>query len=505
MHRNLFAPVSLLVLGLVGCRAQEESKALQNSVTRLEQKLSRLDESMRAQQAEQEAGKDAKAANDKAIAELKRALDEARAKAERAEAGAKQRVEDAMAKARNEDQGRQRALDEARARLADFERRFAEARGELDNRARDTERMRGEAERQVQEMRRALEQAQREAGELRQQMARQQGERRGDDGRMEALERLAAERREVEKLRAQVMADVARGKQQDPKPEGGKVEVAPERLKRLSDEMAKLRAENEKLKKALADAKQAMAGGKQADGDRFVFVDVDDDGLPDARAEARNAPDRRVTVMQLPEGTPPTKPTSKRIASRDGMFVLLDEGTPPTTTTTPSKAAPQKWNANSPVPAPPMPPAAAPKTMTLPLAGGGSLTIENEHCEVHIHVHGNAAPTDKAGPTPPKTVRLRKGEDAEVVEVITAPQPQQETPPAAAPKAIRARRVGGEQPAETTPVEAKPPANAGGGKDAGKQPAAEPKKAAKTVGTRDAETVDEALLEYVLELLLGPV
>jgi len=457
MHRNLFAPVSLLVLGLVGCRAQEESKALQNSVTRLEQKLSRLDESMRAQQAEQEAGKDAKAANDKAIAELKRALDEARAKAERAEAGAKQRVEDAMAKARNEDQGRQRALDE------------------------------------------------REAGELRQQMARQQGERRGDDGRMEALERLAAERREVEKLRAQVMADVARGKQQDPKPEGGKVEVAPERLKRLSDEMAKLRAENEKLKKALADAKQAMAGGKQADGDRFVFVDVDDDGLPDARAEARNAPDRRVTVMQLPEGTPPTKPTSKRIASRDGMFVLLDEGTPPTTKTTPTKAAPQKWNANSPVPAPPMPPAAAPKTMTLPLAGGGSLTIENEHCEVHIHVHGNAAPTDKAGPTPPKTVRLRKGEDAEVVEVITAPQPQQETPPAAAPKAIRARRVGGEQPAETTPVEAKPPANAGGGKDAGKQPAAEPKKAAKTVGTRDAETVDEALLEYVLELLLGPV
>jgi hypothetical protein len=498
MHRNLFAPVSLLVLGLVGCRAQEESKALQNSVTRLEQKLSRLDESMRAQQAEQEAGKDAKAANDKAIAELKRALDEARAKAERAEAGAKQRVEDAMAKARNEDQGRQRALDEARARLADFERRFAEARGELDNRARDTERMRGEAERQVQEMRRALEQAQREAGELRQQMARQQGERRGDDGRMEALERLAAERREVEKLRAQVMADVARGKQQDPKPEGGKVEVAPERLKRLSDEMAKLRAENKRLEKALADAKQAMAGGKQADGDRFVFVDVDDDGLPDARAEARNAPDRRVTVMQLPEGTPPTKPTSKRIASRDGMFVLLDEGTPP-----------------------PMPHAAAPKTMTLPLAGGGSLTIENEHCEVHIHVHGNAAPTtdgavrtyrtietaptDKAGPTPPKTVRLRKGEDAEVVEVITAPQPQQETPPAAAPKAIRARRVGGEQPAETTPAEAKPPANAGGGKDAGKQPAAEPKKAAKTVGTRDAETVDEALLEYVLELLLGPV
>ena len=42
-------------------------------------------------------------------------------------------------------------------------------------------------------------------------------------------------------------------------------------------------------------------------------------------------------------------------------------------------------------------------------------------------------------------------------------------------------------------VEAKPPANAGGGKDAGKQPAAEPKKAAKTVGTRDGASVDSAL------------
>lgn len=514
MHRNLVVPVSLLLLGLVGCRAQEERKALQNSVTRLEQKLNRLDESMRAQQAEQEAGKDAKAVNDQAMAEMKRALDEARAKAERADAAAKQRVEEAMAKAKQEDQGRAKALDEARARLADFERRFAEARGEMENRARDSERVRSEAERQVQEMRRALEQAQREAGEMRQQMARQQGERRGDDGRMEAIERLAAERREIEKLRAQVMADVARGKQQDPKPQGGKIEVAPERLQRLNDEMAKLRKDNEALKKALAEAKQAMAGGKQADGGRFVFLDVDDDGLPDVRAEASDAPDRRITVMRKDD-----------VAAQKGRVATLDDVTLPTKI--PSKGA-----------AVPMPPAAAAKAMTLPLAGGGSLTIENEHCEVHIHVHGGTAPmqatpkalppkasatqdgdvrtyravevapappTDKAGPTPPKTARVRKSENIEVIEVVPAPQPQQETPSGDAPKAVRVRRIGGEKSPAPAPAETRPTTTGGEGKDPAKQPAAEPKKAAKPIGTVNAETVDAALLEYVLELLVGPV
>ncbi len=472
MHRNLVLPVSLLLLGLVGCRAQEERKALQNSVTRLEQKLNRLDETMRAQQAEQEAGKDAKAANDQAMADMKRALDEARAKAERADAAAKQRIEEAMAKAKQEDQGRAKALEEARARLAEFERRFADARGEMENRARDAERMRGDAERQIQEMRRALEQAQREAGEMRQQMARQQGERRGDDGRMEAIERLAAERREIEKLRAQVMADVARSQQQDPKPQGGKIEVAPERLQRLNDEMANLRKVNEALKKAMAEAKQAMAGGKQADGGRFVFLDVDGDGTPDARAESNGAPDRRITVMRKAGATP-----------EKGTVATLDDVTPPTKI--PPKGA-----------AVPMPPAAAAKAMMLPLPGGGSLTIENEHCEVHIHVHGNAAPTMSATPMalPPKSKAAPDGEvrTFRAVEVAPAPEPQQETPPAKAPKAVRARKVDGADaaPAPATGGEAKKPATT-----------PEPKKA----GGGGAETIDEELLGRVLELLVGPV
>ena len=49
MHIRLAVPMSLLLLGLVGCRAQEERKALQNSVTRLEQRLNKLDEALRAQ------------------------------------------------------------------------------------------------------------------------------------------------------------------------------------------------------------------------------------------------------------------------------------------------------------------------------------------------------------------------------------------------------------------------------------------------------------------------
>lgn len=412
MHRNLVVPVSLLLLGLVGCRAQEERKALQNSVTRLEQKLNRLDESMRAQQAAQEAGKDAKATNDQAMAEMKRVLDEARAKAERVEVAAKQRVEEAMAKAKQEDQNRSKALEEARARLADFERRFADARGEMENRARDSERMRSDAERQIQELRRALEQAQRETGELRQQMARQQGERRSEDGRMEAIERLAAERREIEKLRAQVMADIARGQRQDPEPQGGKVEVAQERLQRLTDEMAKLRQENEALKKALAEARQALAGGKQAAAGHFA--------------------DKRPTQI-------------------------------------PPKGA-----------AVPIAPAAATKSMVLPLAGGGSLNIEN--CEVHIHVQGDTA---KLQVTP--MTRMRNGGgDETVLEVVPAPQAQQETPPAKAPKAVRARKVDGRDAEPAT-----------GGE--GKAPAPEPKKAG------GGETIDEDLLERVLELLIGPV
>lgn len=402
MHIRLFVPASLVLLGLVGCRAQEQQRALQNSVTRLEQRLNLLNEALRAKQGPPPGEQRPRESDhERVIQDLKRMVDEARDQAQRTVAEAKQR-----------EQANQRALDEARGRLAEFEQRANAQRQEMEMALRNAERQREQAA-------------------------------RGGDERMAAIERLADERREIERLRAAVMADLARSKPQEPKPQDGKVEVAAERLKRLGDEMNQLRAENERLKKELA-------GRKPAAGDKMVFVDSDKDGLPD------------------------------RVAPPQGMVRMQREASTPT----PAKPAPQKWSGTSPMPMPPMPPmpAGAPKAMSLPLPGGGSVVIENENCEVHIHIHGDAAtlkaaPKDGAAPPPKtkeaappatKTVRVRALEGGEAIEVVpseggekavrvrkSAPKPAEPIPPAEPQEQPRERpRAGGGEEPPTTRTEA---------------------------------------------------
>ena len=391
---------------------------------------------------------------------------------------AEQRADEKVAQAKKAAAGVGQDLDKARARLAEFEQRLSAQQKEMEARLRDAARKQEDGERQQQEMRRALEQSRREAeelrrameqsrregDELRQALARRDGEADRREGeRMAAVERLAAERREIEKLRDAVMADVARSRQQDPKPQTDKVAVAPQRLERLADELTKLRAENEQLKQAIGDLKRRLADGVK------TFVDGDGDGLPDRRAVAGRAQER-------------------------GAVATLDDVTPPA-----AKPAPQKWSAASPVPAPPMPPATAAKSMALPLPGGGSVTIENEHCEVHIHIHGDGAAL-KAAPQPaagaPRSVRA--------VEVAPPPATPGENPP----RTVRSRKAAAPAPAPTEPPPPPAPARQGGGDEPAAKPptrnkAKEPaKERPPGGGAVDAPPTDDELLQYVLGLLL---
>ncbi|MGB3966658.1 MAG: hypothetical protein WBO45_07995 [Planctomycetota bacterium] len=353
-------PALLLLGGLVGCRAQDDRKTLQSSVTRLEQRLTKMDEYLKSLQAEkaQQTADQQKTLQDRE-AELVRlrqvVAEHERAAKDRAVAQERERAEWKAAVAQQKEslaaeQGKlKKQLDEERARLAergdadrkklqaeiealrDHQRRAEAQAAELQDRARAQERRSAEAERaaravaehhaQELEQRSAAQAQERKALEARARDLEQAQKAERDSDRGSLLEKLISERREVEKLRAAVQDDIARARARDG-----------DRARQSDEGVDRLRAENQGLRDKLAAMERELLKAK-------------------AGAFAVRATDRPADRGQ-------DQPGPMRGAQR---------------------TAPAPTAAAAPMP----PPHAAP-------GGGGTIVVNNEKGEVHIHIHGGS-------------------------------------------------------------------------------------------------------------------
>ncbi len=489
MNRSLVLPALILLSGLVGCRAQEDRKTLQNSVTKLEQRLTRMDDYLKSlqqgQTQEKEAQQDALKKREEEVTKLRelltqheRAAKEMAQATEKANTNLVKSMKDAQQKlANDQEQARReldtatlqakRQLDEARAQAKkQSESERAAMQAEL-NAARDQARRQEAAARQQsekghaeakareeqtramaahlkatqqevekrasdqQDARRSLEAAKQELEAMRAQLtkAAAAGNRRGDD-RMQAIERLTAERREVQALRRAVQEDISRATQ-DQNQDRARSEQDGEKRER---EMNKLREENERLRNQLEtmtrDAVRAQASAAAIKTDR------------------------------KPEG---------------GVHAF-------------TMAAP-KFVAAADAPHPPAP--KPPATPTMPHAAGGNPMVVNiEGSEVHFHFHGNNAPVihTTAKPSSPAAMSVPVLPPATQLK-LSAPA----TLDNVAPRSVRVR---------SAELDARPALRVRTGD--GEPPAEKPKVEKLKVEKKSEKKInDEELLDSVVQILMG--
>lgn len=248
MNRSLVLPAVLLLGCLIGCRAQEDRKNLQNSVTRLEQRLQRMDEYLRSLQ---QGEVDQRQAQERLAGEREAEVRNLREQLARLELESKARQaaqERAMVELERQ---RAQIKDQTARQLADVERQFAEERARL---LQQLEAERAALRAEVQQAHQAAADEVRRATEEHQERLRAElGRRQIEHGGL--FERLAAERREVEELRASVQQEVARVRE---------ATVAAERRSHAQqEELQGLRVQNERLRRHAADLERELAHLRQ--------------------------------------------------------------------------------------------------------------------------------------------------------------------------------------------------------------------------------------------------
>ncbi len=376
MRRSLVLSTLVILSGLVGCRAQEDRKNLQNSVTRLEQRLANMDDYLKSLQAGQQKQKEeqsrAQASRDEELHRLQKLLAEhermakehkdkaerQRAEFERAVAQQKEAMAAEMARVKDQLNAERQQM---RAHVAEEQKRVeahalqakaaekdtaARMRAEMEkanaNVRQNAEKARADMEKAsqvaAQRMENALNDAHRQRDEARQlaerarheaeQMKKQLGDSKaaskdhGND-RAALLEGLSNERREISKLRAQVMDDLKAAKSRGEQ----------------GDELEKLRAENARLKDRISRFEAEHARLKAA-----AAADAEKKKMPPMLAAPVAA--RRVAAMTSDLLLPPVAPAHSA----------------------PATPAPTPAHGHAP----------------------GTIIINNEDGEVHIHIHGGS-------------------------------------------------------------------------------------------------------------------
>jgi hypothetical protein len=268
MNRSLVLPALVLMSSLIGCRAQEDRKTLQNSVTRLEQRLVRMDEYLKSLQ---QGEADKRAQHERQAQERDAELQQLRELLAQHERQAKDRAQAAERQTVEMDRQRAKVQEQFAKERAAAEKQLADERTQLQ---RQVESERAALREEVRKARQAAEQAEvrsRELAERQRAELQRAQERQGDrDG---VVEKLAAERREVEKLRAAVQQDVLRAREAAAHTERAAVAkaaeggVAAERRARVqAEETERLRVQNERLKNRLADLERELAARAAAHG-----------------------------------------------------------------------------------------------------------------------------------------------------------------------------------------------------------------------------------------------
>ena len=284
--------LSLFSLSLAGCAAQEDRRNLQGSITRLEQRLERMDEYMKSMQTGQAQQKQERnQALEQAQAELKRLRDllaaheqetnQTRRQSEEAQAqlqGLRRELEamrdhaqhaNLEAQKKSQEQSRlaadltvaRKAAEEQNQKTQEQRRRaeeleaavkqqqnrdraeLAELRSKLADAQRDHEQRQANLTKRAQSIGAELEAARAELKKAEASKAQEGAELARERNR--AIEKLGAERREIEQLREAVARDLATTKQRT---EGKQAEA-----------IAKLQQENEALRSTLAKLERDRA------------------------------------------------------------------------------------------------------------------------------------------------------------------------------------------------------------------------------------------------------
>lgn len=248
MNRSLVLPAVLLLSGLIGCRAQDDRRNLQNSVTRLEQRLQRMDEYLRSLQ---QGEVDKRQAQERLAGEREAEVRNLREQLARLERESQERLaaqERAMVELERQ---RAQIKDQTARQLADVERQFAEERARL---LQQLEAERAALRAEVQQAHQAAADEVRRATEEHQERLRAElGRRQIEHGGL--FERLAAERREVEELRASVQQEVARVREA--------TVTAERRNHAQQEELQGLRVQNERLRRRVADLELELEHSRQ--------------------------------------------------------------------------------------------------------------------------------------------------------------------------------------------------------------------------------------------------
>jgi chemotaxis protein histidine kinase CheA len=358
-------PTFLLVLlsGLVGCRAQEERRSLQNSVTRLEQRLARMDEYLKSlQQGQTQQSKEQADELDARRGEIERL------RAICAELEAARKNEQSRHEKDAEEQRRrfEQEIEKARRTVGEVEKRSERAMQEQrDAMANEHRQLVAKLDREKQQMREQAASLEREAKELRDQLARTRAEHEQHAKSTEEL------RRDLDRARADVEAALKKAHAlQGDKAEENALRAALKRSEAEQKELQKKVAHAEEVAthhaKKMQAALDALAEAKQAATQRTEAAPPPaNDGL---RALLRDVQSERKQIEQLRKQVAndlADKPRSTRVRSLAAPL------------------APTRSIAPLPVPAPA--PAPAPAT-----GGTTNITINNAEGEVHLHFHGNA-------------------------------------------------------------------------------------------------------------------